>query len=182
MAEKLPLAEALRTEIVKLATEGDEKTGGALTADVLLRIMRIAKTGRELLVSLDASPSNLANMVRRPKPAYFPLAGGAEDDDLGDISPVAPYATAPANENFGMTALRELIAVAKNQLNGGTSPAKLVEALAIAREKGLDDVARELERQLEMGKPAALPAPRPLETLVSAGDGVTKTTIQEGKP
>jgi hypothetical protein len=151
MDGKEPLAEALRAEILKLATDGDQKGDGALTAEVLLRIMRVAKTGRDLLVSLSANSSNLANMIRRPAtPFAFPMLGGNVDEEgLGDpMNPV--YAPAPAAENFGMTALREMIAAAKN-LNGGNSPSRLVEALAIAREKGLDDVARELEKQLGVG-------------------------------
>ena len=42
---KHPMAEAIRAEIIKIATEGDSKQDGTLTADVLLRIVRVAKTG-----------------------------------------------------------------------------------------------------------------------------------------
>lgn len=156
MADREPLAEALRAELLKLAADGDPKEGGALTAEILLRIMRVAKTGRELLVSLAAAPSSLAALVRRPKP--YSLFGGpaADYDDPEDGAGGAlPYAVSPSSENFGMTAIREIIAAAKN-LNGTTSPAKIVEAIALAREKGLDDVARDLEGQLGIGtkKPA----------------------------
>jgi len=160
-AGKEPLAEALRAELLKLAADGDPKSGGALTADVLMRIMRVAKTGRELLVSLNASPSSLAGMLRRPR-GYAPLMGESlEEDDLGGVQLASPFAPSPPAENFGMTAIRELVAAAKN-MNGGTSPAKLVEAIAVAKEKGLDDVARELEQQLGIGngKPVA---PKALE-------------------
>lgn len=159
MAEKHPLTEALRAEIVKLANEGDTKKDGALTADVLLKIVRVAKTGRELLVSMDANPSNLANLVQRPKSplfgGYVGVAGGGDDDLMGPneqaAAPVA-FATAPMSENFGMTAIREIISAAKNLNGNGPTPARLVEALAIAKEKGLDDVARELEAQLGIPK------------------------------
>jgi hypothetical protein len=148
MSEIPPLAEALRAEILKLASDG------ALSEEVLLRIMRVAKTGRDLLMSLNASPSNLANMLRRPKsPFAIPVLG--EDMGMGDLGDSVngpmPFAPSPIAENFGMTALREIIAAMKNQ-NGGNSPSRLVEALAIAREKGLDDVAKELEMQLGVGK------------------------------
>jgi hypothetical protein len=152
MDEKAPLAEALRAEILRLASDG------ALTADVLLRIMRVAKTGRDLLVSLEASPSNLAGMLRRPRSPYaLPVVGESMEDDDGGISIGSVYSPAPQTENFGMTAIRELVATAKN-LNG-PSPSKLVEALAIAREKGLDDVARELEKQLGVGSETKAAAP-----------------------
>lgn len=167
MAERQPMAEALRAEILKLATDGDPKMEGALTADVLLRIMRVAKTGRELLVSLDASASNLAGMVRRPRGSYIPMLGeNVEDDGLDMVANPfgnGPFATTSPAENFGMTAMREIIAAAKN-LNGGTSPAKLVEALAIAKEKGLHDVALELERQLGVGKEKAVVEPKEKES------------------
>jgi hypothetical protein len=84
------------------------------------------------------------------------------DDDLEQMSgqmasPV--FATAPMSENFGMTAMREIIAAAKNFNGNGTSPARLVEAIAIANEKGLDDVARELEEQLGIKKKVVTAAP-----------------------
>lgn len=91
MTEKHPLTEALRAEILKLATDGDSQSDGALTEGILLRIMRVAKTGRELLVSLNASPSNLAAMLRRPiSPFGIPVLGqNAEDDGLGLVdSPI----------------------------------------------------------------------------------------------
>lgn len=152
MAEKQHLAEALRAEILKLATDGDPKGEGALTADVLLRIMRVAKTGRDLLVSLNASSSNLASMLKRPKPGYIPFLGENMDDGGlvdGYVENSSPFAMSSPAENFGMIAMRELVAAAKN-LNGGASPEKLVEALVIAREKGLHDVAQKLEEQLSV--------------------------------
>lgn len=164
--EKHPVAEALRESILKLAKDGDAKKGGALTEEVLQRIMRVAKTGREVLVSLNASPTSLANMVKRPKnTGYFsPVFGGNsgdEDDELGEATSgqIAPFATASPSENFGMTAIREIIAAVKNVNGTGPSPSKLVEALAIARDKGLDDVAKDLEIQLGMAKKALPAAP-----------------------
>ena len=67
-----------------------------------------------------------------------------------------------------MIALRELIATAKNHLNGGNSPAKLVEALVIAKQNGLDEVAKELEAQLGIGKEKAATKPA--------------TTTEKGEP
>ncbi len=150
MVEKQSTAEVLREELMKLVREGDTKKEGALTPAVLLRIMRVAKTGRDLLVSLNVKDSNLAGMVRRPR-----FGGPLMADDLGDeletgipgLGQAVPYEPAMPNENFGMTAMREFIAIAKNF--NGPSPAKLVEALAVAKENGLDDVAKQLEEQLK---------------------------------
>jgi len=163
--EKHPVAEALRTEILKLANEGDSKHKGALTGEVLMRIMRVAKTGHDLLVSLNINGAGLAGLVRRPRMGgiYSPL-GGQEfaDDGLGDSQSAGPFAFSPPAENFGMTAIREIVAAAKNFGGGNaSSPAKLVEALAIAREKNMPDVAKELEAQLGLIKstPVAVPVP-----------------------
>lgn len=158
MVETQSVSEALRSEILKLATDGDSKKDKALTAEVLMRIMRVAKTGRDLLMSLDLSPSNLANMLRRPRSQFPslgpPLSGIGDDFEDDTIGPPyassLPYVPSSPNENFGMTALREIIAATKNM--NGSSPSKLVEALALAKEKGLDDVALELEKQLGVGK------------------------------
>lgn len=172
MSEKHPVAEAVRSEIVKLATEGDKNAGGALTADVLMRLVRVAKTGRELLVSLDASPSNLAGMVRRPSPSPISFGVGTPDggneESLSDNQQTAmatPFVYTPPSENFGMLAIREIISAAKSfNQKGDSSPSKLVEAIAIAREKGLDDVARELEGQLGIAqKPAGALVPKTKE-------------------
>jgi hypothetical protein len=155
MTEKRSLPEALRAEILKLATDGDEKSAGALTADVLLRIMRVAKTGRDLLVSLNASPSNLASMIKRPAFGFGSAQNVNSDDGDLESSGIlwgSPFAQSSPSENFGMMAMREIIAAAKNIHNGKTSPAELVEALIVARKEGLSDVAKELEAQLGVGK------------------------------
>ena len=163
---KHPVAESLRAELLKLAQDGDPKHNGALTAEVLARIMRVAKTGRDLLVSLNISGSNLANLVRRRRgPIYSQLGGADEDDGLDDgIGQTAggPLAWSSPQENFGMTALRELIAGAQKHFSGkNTSPKDLVEALLVARKEGLTDVVKELETQLGLNKPIlpVLPAP-----------------------
>ena len=182
MAENQTLRDALRAEILKLVNEGDPKKEAALTPAVLLRIMRVAKTGRDLLVSLNIKDSTLANMVRRPRFGGPLMGDNLGDEDLEDTGAVlaVPYAPTLPSENFGMVAIREMISAAKSLHGGGTSPAKLVEALAIAREKGLEDVAKDLEDQLktltakpstgkdEGAKPPVAPAPpTPPEALIA---------------
>lgn len=180
MADIQPLVEALRSEILKLTTEGDQKNNGALTADVLARVVRVAKTGRDLILSLSMNPSNLAGMIKRPAGFYGMGQGDLGDVSLDDSVPnYQAFSPSSSSENFGMVAMREIISAMKS-ING--SPAKLVEALAIAREKGLIDVAKDLEAQLGVGKPAsALPSTAKPETLISAVEGLTKTTLQETK-
>ncbi len=169
MAEKQSAAEVVREELMKLVKDGDLKKAGMLTPAVLLRIMRVAKTGRDLLVCLDTKDSNLANMVRRPQfGSPFTIGDNLGDEEVEGpgLGMAAPYAPALPQENFGMTAMRELIAIAKTF--NGPSPAKLVEALAIAKEKGLEDVAKDLENQLKVAtaKPSS-----------GEGDGVKPTVL-----
>lgn len=162
---KHPVAESIRAELLKLAQEGDTKHKGALTAETLARIVRVAKTGRDLLVSLNISGTNLAHMVRRPKGGGLWMGGqGMADEDLEEgVGQTGPFAYSSPQENFGMTALRELIAGAQKHFGGAGkgSPKDLVEALLVARKEGLTDVASELETQLGLKKAPvpALPAP-----------------------
>jgi hypothetical protein len=174
MAENHPVAEALRAEIIRLATEGDH---GALTPELLRRIQRVAKTGHDLLVSMAASPTALSGLLKRPPGLMANVAGVSPDDDVENNVSVAqsaassvftsmPYAQASPVENFGMTALREIISGLRN-LNGNgnsRSPKNLVEAIAVARERGLSDVADSLEAELGVArKKLPPPAVPPLE-------------------
>jgi microcompartment protein CcmL/EutN len=59
------------------------------------------------------------------------------------------------NENFGVQAVRQIVDAAKTM---GDSPAKLVEALVIARSNNLPDVAAALEKKLGVSKEEATPA------------------------
>ncbi len=169
MAEIQTVPESLRAEIMKLAKDGDKDKEGALTQAVLLRIMRVAKTGRDLLASLDASPENLGALVKGGgAPGQFAVNTGSFD--YGDsssntaVSPVAFGSSSLPNENFGMTAIREIIAAAKDfrRQDSGDSPVKIVEAIALAKDKGLDSVVKELEAKLGInGKLEPVPAPEP---------------------
>lgn len=165
-AEKTAISEALRAEIIRLATEGSAEDDGALTPAVLSRLVQVAKTGRDVLVALQVSPTNLAALIRKRK-RMGPWGGIYQDDLLGDD--VAGeidgegvmggvLAPSPMGENFGMVALRELIAGMKQ---ANTSPDRLVEALATARREGLHDVAKKLEGQLGLTEGAALPPTDP---------------------
>ena len=160
-AEKTAISEALRAEIIRLATEGSVDDDGALTPQVLSRLVQVAKTGRDVLVALNVSPTNLAALIKRRRMPWggmgydIPdelLGDDAGGDVLGQIGGV--LAPSPVGENFGMVALRELIAGMKQVQQ---SPDRLVEALATARRYGLDDVAKKLEEQLGLSAGAALP-------------------------
>lgn len=167
-AEKTAISEALRAEIIRIATEGSVEDDGALTPQVLSRIRQVAKTGRDVLVAMTASPPNLAALIKKRR-QLGPWGMGIDGDDLvgdddGGVDVGAGMlggvlAPSPMGENFGMVALRELIAGMKQ---ANQSPDRLVEALATARREGLDDVARKLEEQLGMHQGDPLPATKAL--------------------
>jgi len=147
-----PLAEALRAQILELASKGDSKGSGELTPEILAKIVRVAKTGRDLLVSLNTSPANLAALMKRPQFGFQSANTAMGLDDLGDsesVGPALPMAYSSPTENFGTSAIREIIATMKSV---NDSPMKLIEALVEARKAGLKDVAKELERKLGVGK------------------------------
>lgn len=171
-AEKTEVSEAIRKEIIRIATEGSTEDDGALTPGILSRIRQVAKTGRDVLVALQASPTNLAALIkkRRRLGLGIPQLGIEDGDDfnmddgLGDDAGMMGYgggvlAPSPLGENFGMVALRELIAGMKQ---ANQSPDRLVEALATARREGLHDVAKKLEEQLGLTPDAALPPTAPM--------------------
>lgn len=183
-AEKTAISEALRAEIIRIATEGSIEDDGALTPQVLSRLGRVAKTGRDVLVAMAASPKNLAALIKRRRMPWGGMGLDIPDDLLGDdmdgdvndgvgIGQIGGgvLAPSPMGENFGMLALRELIAGMKE---ANKSPDRLVEALATARREGLDDVARKLEEQLGMHAGDPLPATKALsdvEVKISFPDG-----------
>lgn len=187
-AEKTAISEALRAEIIRLATEGSAEDDGALTPGVLSRLVQVAKTGRDVLVALNVSPTNLAALIRkRRRMGPWGLVGddlvgddlGGEVDGEGMLGG-GVLAPSPLGENFGMLALRELIAGMKQ---ANQSPDRLVEALATARREGLHDVAKKLEEQLGLTSGAALPATRPLsdvEVKISFPNGEDGNDIPDG--
>jgi len=160
---------ALKEEIIRLCTEGDPKHGGMFTVEIASHIGRIVKAGRELLLAEKISMNDLDALMKRKRGfsisssgnsliGSIPGYGSSDEDPMDEFS--SPIQTTMPNENFGMTAIREIV----NSLKGfsasqNESPAKLVEALALARENKLDDVAAELEKKLGVTKSLS-PMPR----------------------
>lgn len=54
----------------------------------------------------------------------------------------------PKNENYGAVVLRELLSLKAASSERTPSPAETITAIALAREKGLTDIADKLEVQL----------------------------------
>lgn len=170
VASKIPpsvISKQLRDELIRILTEGDD---GAFTVGVASRVEKFVIAAREILMTEKATQNDLSAMMLARRRRRF--GGGAiingvyngdEDDD--DTLMGAPMMPAP-NENFGTQAIKQLIEAARSM---NDSPTKLVEALAAARQNGLDDVAKELERRLGV-QPKAVEAP----TTEAPSAGVTQ--------
>lgn len=148
-APRSPIAEALRREIIDVVTRGDARKGGAFTAAVAIQVGKICAAAREIILAQRVAENDLSALLQRKGGINFGggmLGGGIGGFDvLGDDDGVSPLAGAPAAENFGTQAIRQLVEGLRGM---NDSPAKLVEALALARSQGLTDVAASLEKKL----------------------------------
>jgi hypothetical protein len=163
-SERTELSEVIRKELLRMCSEGDTKADGAFTVRALTRIVRYATVAEDMLVAESLVNGNTDALLRRRRGMNSGviygngIIGGSafvgEDDSMTDGGPMAKSSL---NENFGMTAIREMVSSLKAMQE---SPMKLVEALAYSRKHGLKDAAAELERRLGIGQPevAAIPA------------------------
>jgi len=148
-APRSPIAEALRREIIDVVTRGDARKGGAFTAAVAIQVQKICAAAREIILAQRVAENDISALLQRK--GGINIGGGMFGGgimglgELGDDDGVLPLAGAPAAENFGTQAIRQLVEGLRGM---NDSPAKLVEALALARSQGLTDVAASLEKKL----------------------------------
>jgi hypothetical protein len=166
---KSPIAEALRNEVIRLATEGDPKRDGTFSVEIAARIERIVLAGRNLLMAERLSAIDADHLIKRQKKNIF---NNMNYDPLGDYTlgndesfmamgaPMmgsgSPLAVSGPSENFGMHAIREMVNAAKTMKD---TPEALVSALALARKEDLHDVAADLERRLGISSPSPVSPP-----------------------
>jgi hypothetical protein len=154
------MAEALRTEIMRLCDTGDPQKGGLFTHRVALQIGRVVQAGRELLMAERLSMMDAEDLLKRKLRkrsamkmgnsynSSVMVVGSYDDEDMGDSDGSIdsdPIAQSSAVENFGMQAVKQVVAAAQAASN---SPEKLVEAIAKARKLGLGGLAEKLEARL----------------------------------
>lgn len=133
------LKEALRDEMRRILDEGE------FTIATCSTLMRMAEAARDFL---------RANAVK-PEDLTTDQESGA---DVIGIGPAAPDA-----ETFGTKMIRELLASVPDMLRmQRENPGSLVQAIAVARSKGMPDVAAALEKRL-IG--ASLDGVRPVSPL-----------------
>jgi hypothetical protein len=151
------MSNQLREELIRILKTGDEKNEGAFTVAVATHVEKFAVAAREILMTESLAQNDLASlmMMRRRHHQggmWNPMVG---DSLMGDSISGGYLPPLVNNENFGVQAVRQIVDAAKTM---GDSPAKLVEALVIARSNNLPDVAAALEKKLGVSKEEATPA------------------------
>jgi hypothetical protein len=153
------ISEDLRKEIIRTVSAGDEKKGGAFTVPVAAHLEKLIHAAKIILMAEKISNNDIGALLHKKSmnsmggtsmgfmtsPAYV---GMSDDDDDSSYAPLAGNG-GKSTENFGVQAIKELIGAAKTMHD---SPAKDVEALAVARREGLVDVAAALEAKLGIHK------------------------------
>jgi hypothetical protein len=128
-AKKSPpsvISNQLRDELIRILRTGDGKSEGAFTVAVAACVEKFAVAAREILMTENLAQNDLASlmMMRRHH------LGGSWNSvvGLGGSDGLLPMPMVN-NENFGVQAVRQIVDAVQTM---GESPAKLVEALAVA--------------------------------------------------
>jgi hypothetical protein len=160
------ISEDLRKELIRVLQAGDVKKKGAFTVSVAAHLERLVAAAKQILMAekiaandiraLLGQKKNYTNIYGQFGPAAMnPMMGSNDledsDDTLGMGTPFTGSMGKGA-ENFGVQVIKELLSAAKSFHD---SPAKDVEALAVARHEGLTDVVAALETKLGISKPIA---------------------------
>ncbi len=149
------ISNQLRDELIRILSTGDDKNEGAFTIAVATQVEKFAVAAREILMTEQLAKQDLASlmMMRKhhlggPYGSPYSLVGGGSAFGLETGMPLS---IGGSNENFGVQAIRQVVDAVRTI---GESPAKLVEALAVARTNKLDDVVAALEKKLGVTKAA----------------------------
>jgi hypothetical protein len=167
VAKKNPpsvISNQLREELIRILRTGDDKNGGAFTVAIAAHVEKFAVAAREILMTENLAQQDLSSLMMMRKPHL----GGAWNSIVGDSVIGGPYLGMPSpivnNENFGVQAIRQVVDAVRTM---GESPAKLVEALAVARSHNLTDVTAALEKKLGVSKADEAPEGKASEGSVS---------------
>lgn len=160
-AKKQPasvISQQLREELIRILQTGDLKSDGAFTVSVAAHVEKFVVAAREILMTENLAHNDLGSLMMMRKQH---LGGPWSGLSLGGGGFVGDSLSMPVpinNENFGVQAIRQVVEAVRTM---GDSPAKLVEALSIARANNLTDVAEALEKKLGIAKDAPPPGPNP---------------------
>jgi hypothetical protein len=134
------ISNQLRDELIRILRTGDAKNEGAFTVAIAAHVEKFAVAAREMLMTENLAQQDLSSLMMMRKHQlegpYSSLVGNG----------FLPMPTSLVNnENFGVQAIRQVVDAVRTM---GESPAKIVEALAVARSNNLADVAAVLEKKL----------------------------------
>lgn len=158
------ISHQLRDELIRILMTGDAKSDGAFTVAIATHVEKFAVAAREILMTESLSQNDLGSLMMMRRQHMGGMGGsymgavGSLSDGLGPL----PYPMGVNNENFGVQAVRQIVEAARTV---GDSPAKLVEALVIARQNNLTDVVASLEKKLGVSKDEPV-----LQDVVPTGD------------
>jgi len=148
------ISHQLREELIRILRTGDEKHDGAFTVAIAAQVEKFVVAAREILMTEGLAQQDIGSLMmmrKHPMGGYMGSLGSPWLGGLGNGGEVMPIVN---NENFGVQAIRQVVDAVRTI---GESPAKLVEALAVARENNLVDVAAALEAKLGVAKAAEAP-------------------------
>jgi hypothetical protein len=173
VAKKNPpsvISNQLRDELIRILRTGDDKNEGAFTVAVATQVEKFAVAAREILMTEQLAQKDLASlMMMRKQHLGSPYGFGSP---YGSIVGSSEYVMPVNNENFGVQAIRQIVDAVRTV---GESPAKIVEALAVARSNNLTDVVAVLEKKLGVSKEDPS-----LEGEATRGMGIP--TLPDGRP
>ena len=144
VAKKTPpslMSNQLRTELIRILTTGDDKNEGAFTVAVAAQVEKFVVAAREILMTENLAQNDLASLMMMRKGQLDTVAARFvqrrfvrfDGSSMGSSSAMRLWsASFPTvnNENFGVQAIRQIVDAVRTM---SESPAKLVEALAVAR-------------------------------------------------
>lgn len=143
------ISNQLRDELIRILRAGDDKNDGAFTVAIATHVEKFTAAAREILMTEKLAQNDISSLMRMRKKHLdvpYPYSLGGD----GDYGPETGLTFMGGNnENFGVQAIRQVVDAVRTM---GDSPAKLVEALAVARSNGLTDVAAALEKKLGVSK------------------------------
>lgn len=142
-----PMIEALSQEIATVIAE-------PLNSEKLQEVILLCQSAQQVLFLREprsrlGKGKTFRNMQANYEGVMMPYTGmnpGYEDDPMSNAS--------LDRETFGAKILRELVNIIPHitRINR-EDPAKLIEAIAAAKERGMDDLAAQLEERLVNPKP-----------------------------
>lgn len=143
----------LRDELIRILQTGDAQNEGAFTIAVAAQVEKFAVAAREILMTESLAQKDLASlMMMRKHHVGSPYSSIVGNSFVGSSS-FGPETGLPLpfvnNENFGVQAIRQIVDAVRTM---GDTPAKIVEALAVARKNDLPDVVAALEKKLGLSK------------------------------